>query len=514
MEVEPRTQTKNEELTTERRDKPEHVIPSNMTQDKYKVPAHRPPPGRLRPEEKVEDTLSYWKFQQLLKSAVPSSDNRTKADNENSRMTTKNTTATSPSKSSSSSSIMTNRQRRKYGAINSYLEDSKGRSLLASSGSQPTGITTRLMDDDHELWKLIYEHRWECAMERLQTHPHEAAQRLLSVEESHRSPPPPSSSSSKLQEERRDQGGRNGVNIILPLHLACSTRPVPPSSIIKSLIDAYPNATTTPSTDGYLPIHYAANLQRSSTSNDVVGANDDNGDVLAPGEHHDPMNDQNHTDMIRLLLRARPASICSPTETSERLTPLHIAAATARSVNAVLSAGHAGTFNLMLSSSTDSIDNKEPLSLATIKDSTGHTPIDYAWQQVEVLIDQHNDGRRKISVPKKYIHPLLKQEIEQCLLIYPNDIPRNEIEGKTRCNSTKTKSKLYSKSWRTPSSSSSPPFLPVPELRSTNDYLELRLRILQDKLKMYLSDDDCDAREGNYEKPKSRNDDDDDDCGR
>ena len=218
--------------------------------------------------------------------------------------------------------------------------------------------------------------------------------------------------------------------------------------------------------------------------------------------------------MIRLLLRASPNSIISSTETADRLTPLHIAAASAKSVNAVLSPGHTEIFNLILFSSTVSNANMDPLSLATMEDSMGNTPIDYAWEKVEISIAQQNGGR-KISVSEKYIHPLLKSEIQQHILI--SHSARNEMEGTTRSNSTNKESRLHSKSLRTPSS----PLLllpPVPGVRSTNDYLELRLKILQEKLKLYLSydddddDDGSDVREGNDETTKIRNDDDDDCC--
>lgn len=388
------------------------------------------------------------------------------------------------------------RQRRTNGAIHSYL-------ALASSSPLSYRKVESTMLPDRELWKLISERRWGWTTERITTHPYEVQQFITY----------PSIRSKSCS------------NKLLPLHLACALRPLPPFTVIAMLLETYPQATSIRSTDGYLPIHYAANLQ----SRHHTSAN-------SSSNHPESHRDRHHPHIIHQLLRWDPASALSPA-TCDRTTSLHIAAATADAPNGVTSHDDTEIFNLLLLFSARSHNrlthqqcnsncpeaSERNTSMPSflmasldIKDKYGKTPIDYAWGQVQLVCTQcggrrqeqtdagdgddtlaHTsatsycrgrcrDGRSAskattITVSVKYIHPLLKSEIEQQIMTMSqisdnNNNNKSEEEESEERDNGETMDKVTRRN------------KDIKLSKSSAQALDVRLNILQYKLRKYLTE--------------------------
>ncbi|OEU18231.1 hypothetical protein FRACYDRAFT_236502 [Fragilariopsis cylindrus CCMP1102] len=291
---------------------------------------------------------------------------------------------------------------------------------------------------DRSLWKLLSEQRWEWAEERLRIYPEEAKQMIHF--------PTPSTTS------------YCGVNeadmMVLPLHMACSMRPLPPTSLIEDLVDAYPVACQIKQlSTGLLPIHMIVDLSKRSPdmNQNIIDFNDFN-------ENEDEK--ENHVKILDLLLEKYPDSIMA-TEKIHDMIPLQIAACTTRSENGIVTPIIASLFHLLIDKTVkasaktaraaiaaeEKTDNNNNIDIdsiiATYKDKNGFTAYDWSWKNVNYFcsrcgMEEDRDGNavagnrttivavaatrrmpfpmkcncnQLVSVTEDVLHPLLKKEI-------------------------------------------------------------------------------------------------------
>lgn len=249
---------------------------------------------------------------------------------------------------------------------------------LVEKGLEPEGSTSYL---ESSLTNFLRERQWERAKEYLKLHPEEASQKAKL----------PKMNSGDIMATSRD------TYLTYPLHLACASRPLPPTELIKDLIHAYPEAChqfEEPS--GALPIHLAANLK-----------------LLLQKRISDSPN---HNNVVDLLISLNPESICAR-EKINGMTPLHIAASTTRAENGIVSP--------LESIVLDTLMKKSPIdALQLWKDNNGMTPFDWAWQNVylkeniaKISCDESENESSSIQsspslmVDELCLHPFLRKDI-------------------------------------------------------------------------------------------------------
>jgi len=300
------------------------------------------------------------------------------------------------------------------------------------------------------LWKLLLERQWKCALERVRLHPEEAKKGIKL---------PVVTAGVTAEEYLQTIEESDDVQSVLPLHLACSVRPLPPTALLKDLIDAYPEAChQCQVSTGLLPIHMAADLWPvAGFHKNHLGSRNEEGEnfvtqsmpMSAGGEskEHERVETKrnslqqhkadsvNHGDIIGMLLASYPGSI-SVRESVNGMTPLHIAASTTRAENAIVSPMASNVLNILLVKGS-------AYGVTFCKDKNGLTPHDWAWQNVDYFCPrcgkeyqtnhireteqlQSDDGTRcqctqVLSVSEKCLHPLLRNEIysHQSFLVDP-----------------------------------------------------------------------------------------------
>jgi len=284
---------------------------------------------------------------------------------------------------------------------------------------------------DRSLWKLLSEQRWEWAQERVRMYPDEAKQMIHFPTEI-----------GEISEESAS------ASLVLPLHLACSFRPLPPTSLIEDIIDAYPLACQIKQmSTGLLPIHMIVDLRSPDMNrniNEFTGFNEN----------------ENHVEILDLLLERYPNSIMA-TEIINNMIPLQVAAYTTKSENGIVTPIIASIFHLLVdkttkaskSSFTDAettIDNV----VTTYKDRNGLTAYDWSWKNVNYYCSRcgmEEDSattttvtrrmpmkcncNQAVSVTVNVIHPLLRKEI--CNHIQVIDAAKKE-KRRGRNNDTAT----------------------------------------------------------------------------
>jgi hypothetical protein len=328
---------------------------------------------------------------------------------------------------------------------------------------------------DRELWKLLWEGRWEWAKERLRTHPQEAREEVYLPEFS-------------------DTPSRG-----MPLHLACAMRPLPPSDLIRRLVDANPDACGhRQDSFGLLPLHLLADLRRipyrgydhdpsslmtGPSKSEVLGR--DRGDSQSlpaafwhfpiarsggPVRHRPPpphggyVDSTNHAEIVGMVLSCHPASVVAR-ERACGMVPLHVAACTTRAENGIVSPIEAAVLVRLVRAGPSDAPR-------TLCDRDGLTAVDWAWKNVgffcsrcgmqegvgggaadgsvgtssESTAEAGNHGRpssdsrnsksggnrwcdckQVLSVSERCLHPLLQSEIRAHLL--PRASPPGEADG-------------------------------------------------------------------------------------
>jgi hypothetical protein len=219
------------------------------------------------------------------------------------------------------------------------------------------------------LWKLLWERRWEWAQERVRLHPEEARKQIqlpiVSIEDL------------QTNEENDD------FYSALPLHLACVVRPLPPTALLRDLIDAYPEAChRCQELSGMLPIHMAANLRPVTCFRKAsLGLREMEEEQNTKVELSDNTMQQynvdsaNHGEIIELLLESYPISVLVR-ESINGMTALHIAASTTRAENGIVSPVASNVLNIFIA--------KGPIdAVHSFKDKKGMTPHDWAWRNVD-----------------------------------------------------------------------------------------------------------------------------------
>ena len=219
------------------------------------------------------------------------------------------------------------------------------------------------------LWNLLWERQWEWAQERVRLHPEEARKQIkvpiVSIEDLQRN------------EENDD------IHSALPLHLACAIRPLPPTALLRDLIDAYPEAChQCQELSGMLPIHMAANLRPVTCFRKAsLGLRGKGEEEIEKVELSDNTMQQykvdsaNHGEIIELLLTSYPISVLVR-ESINGMTPFHIAASTTRAENGIVSPVASNILNIFKA--------KGPVDAVHFsKDKKGMTPHDWAWWNVD-----------------------------------------------------------------------------------------------------------------------------------
>jgi hypothetical protein len=236
------------------------------------------------------------------------------------------------------------------------------------------------------LWKLLWERRWEWAQERVRLHPEEARKEIKL---------PIVSADITNEEDLQRIEESDDFHSALPLHLACAVRPLPPTAVLRDLIDAYPEAChRCQELSGMLPIHMAANLQpvvrfrktslglrkkgeKEMSENFPTQTAEENAKVELSDNtmQQYKVDSPNHGEIIGLLLTSYPKSVLVR-ESINGMTPLHIAASTTRAENGIVSPVASNVLNiLMVKGPADAVNFS--------KDKKGMTPHDWAWRNVD-----------------------------------------------------------------------------------------------------------------------------------
>jgi hypothetical protein len=130
----------------------------------------------------------------------------------------------------------------------------------------------------------------------------------------------------------------------------------------------------------------------------------------------------NHAEIVRMLLKNYPESTHAR-ENINGMLPLHIAGSTARSENGVVSATSSVVIEILLKTSPET---------KGLMDGYGDTPIDLAWREARFCCYKCGNKangpclcKNTLSVPRKYLHPLLREEI--CSQLSPSDQPEPKM---------------------------------------------------------------------------------------
>ena len=299
---------------------------------------------------------------------------------------------------------------------------------------EPTG---KYANPERGLWKMLLGRQWEQAKHRVRLHPEEARQKMKL----------PTNSTDVLNEEelqKMEEEESICIPSAFPLHVVCTLRPLPPTELLEDLINAYPEACQQfEESSGLLPVHMAANLQKVvqfhkpsrglwANEEDTISkelptrtifttidgvASEESKQTGGNKMKEYKVDCANHESVIKLLLTSYPESI-SVRETANGMTPLHIAASTARAENGIVSPVVSNVLNtLMAKSSFDAVHFK--------KDKNGMTPYDWAWQNVDYFCPHcatentakgmNCDCSQSLSVSEKSLHPFLRNEIRNQL---------------------------------------------------------------------------------------------------
>lgn len=234
---------------------------------------------------------------------------------------------------------------------------------------------------EEPLWELLWGRRWSWAQQRVRLHPEEAREKYVL---------PIISSEHSNGEEPQTSEESDDIHSALPLHLACAVRPLPPTALVRDLINAYPAACQKcQKSSGFLPIHMAANLRpivhsRETNAESSVDGAKQFSSSSEENEKFDANNtsvqqckedSENHGDIINLLLNSYPGSI-TVRESINSMTPLHIAASTTRAENGIVSPVVSNVLNILLA--------KSPANFMKFcNDKNGMTPYDWAWRNVD-----------------------------------------------------------------------------------------------------------------------------------
>jgi hypothetical protein len=253
------------------------------------------------------------------------------------------------------------------------------------------------------LIELISEQQWESAIRRLKRNPKEAAEGIQSI-------------------ELCIGGSRGYVDTSgLPLHLACSMRPLPPTNFMELLINKHPEACMEPLFKpqlNILPIHLACDLTNITE------------------EESQP---NHHGDIVKLLIQSYPQSILCR-EMTKHMLPLHIAASTAQTKNGVISSTAAEIIEMLVLAGPPDV-------ATTYRDADGCIPLDYAssWCGYHHML----------SVTQNQLHPLLRSVINTHLMTLEPVVRETEDEFiimKEEYSSTKSTKRFLQR--RRPSSTS------------------------------------------------------------
>ena len=265
---------------------------------------------------------------------------------------------------------------------------------------------------------LIWEGRWELALKRLKStqYRHEAWQEIDL----------PCFPSGKYEG--------------MPLHLASAMRPLPPASFIQELLGAFPEACRIRQTSWeLLPLHLASDLSNHQMTGCALESTlaktldsyekESNSKIIEEtlpklvlmNSNSEPVQIRcsvleasrsmyeyaNHAKIVDMLLKNYSQSIFARENISGML-PLHIAALTASSENGIVSATSSVVLDILLKAAPET---------RVLVDGYGDTPIHLAWREARFCCYQcGNKGpclcqKHKLSVPKRYIHPLLRDEL-------------------------------------------------------------------------------------------------------
>ena len=256
---------------------------------------------------------------------------------------------------------------------------------------------------------LIWEGRWEQALERLSC----VSTRREAIEEIHL----PCFQSGTCQG--------------LALHLACAMRPLPPTTLIEQLIQAFPAAVTLPMKQwGLLPLHLICDMRYirrfgkstgSSSGDDMprlASLSSESSDSeqqlelegskpLLKGASEDS-NSTSHDEIVALLLKCYPDGL-HVQDSFNGMLPIHIAASTTQSENGIVSETLVVMLELLL---------KAAPTTKKVLDNNGNSPVDLAWGQsrFECYHCNHKGNfpckcPHLQSVPMKSFHPLLREQI-------------------------------------------------------------------------------------------------------
>jgi hypothetical protein len=253
------------------------------------------------------------------------------------------------------------------------------------------------------LIELMSEQQWEPARRRLKRNPKEAAEEIQSIE--------------------LYIGGSHGYvdTTGLPIHLACSMRPLPPTNFMELLINKHSEACMKPLFKpqlNILPIHLACDLTNITEEE--------------PQPNH-------HGDIVKLLIQSYPQSILCR-EMTKNMLPLHIAASTAQTKNGVISPTAAAIIEMLVLAGPPDV-------ATTYRDADGSIPLDYASSWCEY--------HQMLSVTQNQLHPLLRSVINTHLMTLEPVVRETEDEFiimKDEYSSTKNTKRFLQR--RRPSSTS------------------------------------------------------------
>ena len=239
------------------------------------------------------------------------------------------------------------------------------------------------------LSNMIWNGQWDQATLRLKTHSQEVRQQVNLTCFDH-----DNGNNSKI--DKNNKYNCQG----LPLHLACSMRPLPPLSFLKFLLDAYPEAVSNRrNAFGILPLHLLCDLTTTSSNSD----NDERrGGATLPHEKHDnnvfdlqPPASMVHA--IKLVVSAHPDALYIA-EFQLGMLPLHIAASSTRSTNGIIS-------DPIQAQTLQFLYDKAP-SAATVPDQSQCTPVLLAWRHAHFSCDRC--GHDQASMPCACLEPATK----------------------------------------------------------------------------------------------------------
>jgi len=170
--------------------------------------------------------------------------------------------------------------RTEYRAVSFPSEKSNEEEICSVETAKKKDITT--------LSDLIINRKWKVARERMASHPEEVSEEI----------------------SLRCFAGGNCKG--LPLHLACSMRPLPPPSFTTSLMSYFPAASSTKERLwGMLPLHFACMRIKEDDGRNINNA---------------ILNANRHVFAVDSLIKANPQAVRSR-ESFQGKLPIHMAAA-------------------------------------------------------------------------------------------------------------------------------------------------------------------------------------------